>query len=306
MGVRNGQPIVVNPIDGGPAQKAGIQAGDAVLRVNGEDVSRLGLSELTTRLRGDASSSVTLTVQHLNGVSPIDVTLTRQRVAFHPVSSYVLPDSNILDIRLTDFNASATSDLKAALQNASNQRVSGIILDLRDNPGGILDQAVDVASQFMDQGTVVIIRDSEGHERKLEAKSGGLGTKLPLTILVNSGTASAAEVVAGALQANHRATVIGQPTVGTGTVLSTFRLKDGSAILLGTQEWLTPTGQLLKGKGLQPDVAVRLTSQSSVVTPAIGRNMSSDQLQTSGDSQLLSAIKYLTDHPQVETQSRAA
>jgi carboxyl-terminal processing protease len=129
---------------------------------------------------------------------------------------------------------------------------------------------------------------------------------VPLTVLINNGTASAAEIVAGALEQNHRATLVGQATFGTGTVLSTFRLKDGSAILLGTSEWLTPEGQLIKGKGIQPDVPVRLNAQSDILTPTRLKLIGPSQLQDSSDSQLLSAVKYLEEHPEVRTSRRAA
>jgi len=306
LGLRNGQPIIVTPLEGSPAEQAGLKPGDAILRVNGEDVSRLGLQELITRTRGDDGTSITLTVQHLGSDAPEDVTVTRQRIRSRSVTYDVLPDSNVADIRLSQFTGSATNDLKAALKAVTDAHVAGIVLDLRDNPGGVLNQAVDVASQFLSDGTVVVIKEGDGKERRLEAKSGGLATGVPLTVLINNGTASAAEIVAGALEQNHRATLIGQPTFGTGTVLSTFRLKDGSAILLGTAEWLTPQGQLVKGKGIQPDVPVRLTAQSDVLTPTRAKQLPADQLQNSSDSQLLSAVRYLGDHPEVRTDKPAA
>ncbi|HLY65680.1 MAG TPA: S41 family peptidase [Chloroflexota bacterium] len=306
VGLRNGQPIIINPLEGSPAQQAGIMAGDAILRVNGEDVSHSTLPDLMTKLRGDAGTPVTITILHQNSDQPVDVTLTRDRVRIQPVSYYVLPDSNVADIRLSEFTGGATNDLKAALKAVTDAHVSGIVLDLRDNPGGLLNQAVDVASQFLDRGTVVVVKDASGKERKLEAKSGGLATDIPLTVLVNQGTASAAEVVAGALEQNHRATLVGQGTFGTGTVLSTFRLKDGSAILLGTSQWLTPNGQLVKGKGVQPDVPVRLAAQSDVLTPAREKTLTPDAIDASSDSQLVTAVKYLEDHPEVRTGQPAA
>jgi carboxyl-terminal processing protease len=306
VGLRNGQPIIVTPLEDSPALQAGLRAGDAILRVNGEDVSHMGLAELTTRLRGDAGTAVTITVLHQGSDSPVDISLSRERIRARPVSYYVLPDSNVADIRVSSFNGGAANDLKAALKAVTDAHVSGIVLDLRDNPGGVLNQAVDVTSQFLDSGTVAVIKDGDGKERAIQAKPGGIATDVPLTVLVNQGTASAAEIVASALEQNHRATVIGQATFGTGTVLSTYRLKDGSAILLGTQQWLTAERGLLKGKGLQPDVLVRLTTQSEVLTPARERQLSADEIQDSGDSQLLAAIKYLGDHPEVRTAIPAA
>ena len=301
VGLRNGQPIIVQPLEGSPAQQAGLQAGDAILRVNGEDVSRLTLSELMPKLGGNPGTSVSLTVLHRGEDMPVDVTVTRQRVTVHPVSWYVLPDSHVADIKLTSFDNGATRDLQSALKTIQDQHVGGIVLDLRDNPGGILDQAVQVTSEFLDQGTVVISRDKSGKETRYDVKAGGSATNVPLTVLVNNGTASAAEIVAGALAENHRATVVGQTTFGTGTVLSTYRLKDGSAILLGTAEWLTPDGQLIKSKGIQPDVSVRLSAQSDVLTPAREQQLSPAQIDSSSDNQLLAAVQYLQDHPDVHT-----
>ncbi|HEU0166819.1 MAG TPA: S41 family peptidase [Chloroflexota bacterium] len=301
VGLRAGQPIIVQPLDGSPAQNAGLRAGDAIVRINGEDVSHATLQELTTKLRGDAGTTLVMTVQHQDADTPVDVTITRGRIAVQPVSSYVLPDSNVADVRLSDFSGSAATDLQSVLKSLGSQHVAGIVLDLRDNPGGILDQAVQVTSQFMDSGTVAVVKDAGGKESKLDAKPGGEALNVPLTVLVNSGTASAAEIVAGALQENHRATLIGQPTFGTSTVLSTFRLKDGSAILLGTSEWLTPNGEALKGKGIQPNVPVRLTAQSQVLTPAREKSLTADQIASSGDAQLLAAVQYLSQHPEVRT-----
>jgi carboxyl-terminal processing protease len=306
VGLRNGQPIVVAPLEDSPAQQSGIQPSDAILRVGGEDVSHLSLAELGSRLRGDAGTSVTITVLHPGSDSPVDITLSRERIRVRPVSWYILPDSNVADIRISSFNGGAASDLKAALKAVTAAHVSGIVFDLRDNPGGILNQAIDVTSQFLDSGTVAIIKDSSGNQRKLEVKPGGLATDIPLTVLVNQGTASAAEVVASALEQNHRATIIGQATFGTSTVLSTFHLKDGSAILLGTQQWLTPDGSLLTGKGLQPDVPVRLSGQSQVLTPAREKQLSPEDIQDSGDAQLLAAVKYLGEHPEIRTAASPA
>lgn len=306
VGLRNGQPVVVQALEGGPADKAGLKAGDAILRVDGSDVSRFGLPELTTRLRGDLNTSVTMTVLHLGADTPEDVTVTRQRVRTQSVSYHVLPGTNVADVRLSQFSGGAARALQDALRAATDAHVSGIVLDLRDNPGGILDQAVDVASQFLSEGTVVVVKKADGSEQRITAKSGGLATQVPLSVVINGGTASAAEIVAAALEQNHRATLVGQATFGTGTVLSTFRLKDGSAILLGTAQWLTPDGQLVKGKGVRPDVAVHLTSQSDILTPTRASQLSPAQLTASSDSQLLSAVRYLADHPEVKTSKASA
>src|SRR5581483_9406257 len=293
VGVRNGQPVIVAPLEGGPAQRAGLLPGDAIIRVNGDDVTRLTLSELASRMRGEAETQVTLTVVHPGTDREVDIQVTRQRVTPRSVSSQAIPGSDIVDVRLSGFDNETTAQLVEALRALPNGGLAGIILDVRDNPGGLLDQAVDVASQFLSSGTVVLVRDSAGHEQAFEAKPDGAATSVPIVALIDASTASAAEVAVAALQQHHRAFVIGQPSFGTSTVLSTFELNGGSAIMLGSAEWLPPNRTPVKGKGVQPDLAVRLTSDGDLLTPARLKVMDAGQVATSGDSQLLAGVRYL-------------
>ncbi|MDE3078091.1 MAG: S41 family peptidase, partial [Chloroflexota bacterium] len=282
ISVKNEVPVVVAPLDGSPAEKAGLRAGDRIVRIDGQEVSQLGLSEIINRIRGQAGTPVTLTVIHQGSDVLQNVTITRARIIAHPVSSALLPGYGIADIRIAQFSAEAANELKAAIKEAEDARAGGIVLDLRDNPGGILDQAVGSASLFLNQGTVVVIRDRRGHEERRQVQAQGLLTRLPLAVLINGGTASAAEIVAGAMADNHRATLVGQTSFGTGTVLHTFRLKDGSAILLGTSQWLTPDGQTIKDKGIKPAVEVRLPPASNALTPSGEKTMTAEQIAHSG------------------------
>ncbi|HLZ10464.1 MAG TPA: S41 family peptidase, partial [Chloroflexota bacterium] len=167
------------------------------------------------------------------------------------------------------------------------------ILDLRNDPGGLLDQAVHVSSEFLDGGSVVVQQDRSGKQEPINVEPNGVARKEPLAVLVNHGTASAAEIVAGALQDQRRATVIGEQTFGTGTILTEYPLSDGSAILLGVREWLTPNGHSIRRNGITPDHVVAKPLTTSSVVPLGERSMTPDQLAKSGDTQLLDAIKSL-------------
>ena len=189
-----------------------------------------------------------------------------------------------------------TEDLKKALQEVTDQQLTGIVLDLRNNPGGLLQEAVGVSSQFLKDGTVLQERDAEGKVKSIDVEPGGLATDMPLVVLINGGTASASEIVSGALQDAGRATVIGETTFGTGTVLQQYKLSDGSALLLAFEEWLTPKGRVIWHQGIEPDVKVTLPLNVYLVTPNSERSMSADEVKSSEDAQLLRAIEQLTQH----------
>jgi carboxyl-terminal processing protease len=166
-------------------------------------------------------------------------------------------------------------------------------LDLRNNPGGLLEEAVDSASQFLSGGNVLLVKNERGQEKPVRVKAGGEATAIPLVALVNGGTASGAEIMAGALQDAQRARLVGEATFGTGTVLSEFKLSDGSALLLAIEEWLTPAGHVIWHKGIPPDVVVALPAGMSPVFPEDERTMNTEQILHSGDAQLLRALELL-------------
>jgi carboxyl-terminal processing protease len=192
------------------------------------------------------------------------------------------------------FSKGVSQDLKQALTEIRKQGLTGIILDLRNDPGGLLNEAVGVASQFLSNGNVALEQDAQGRTNPIAVQPGGLATTLPVVVLINQGTASGAEIVAGALQVAHRATLVGEQTFGTGTVLNEFKLSDGSVLLLATEEWLTPNGHLIWRQGIVPDVVITLPLNTSLLLPELERNMSSGQLRSSGDQQLLRALVLLT------------
>lgn len=290
----DGQVIIVAPFDGSPAQAAGVKPGDIILKVDGVDMTGLSLSEVVSKVLGPAGTQVTITFQDPLTNATRDVTITRAKITLQNVTWVMLPGTTIADVRLAAFSQGVTNDLQAALKQIQAQGATSIILDLRNDPGGLLNEAVGVTSQFLGTGNVLLVKNAQGQEQAIAVKSGGLAVNIPMVVLVNQGTASAAEIVAGALQDAHRATLIGDTTFGTGTVLNSFSLSDGSQILLATEEWLTPTGRVIWHKGIAPDVSVSLATTISPFMPESGQAMTVAQLQSSGDTQLLEAISTLS------------
>lgn len=296
VSLKNGQPIIVATIDGSPAQKAGLRPGDVIVRVNGQDVSRWTIEQVVTRIRGAPGTTVHLTVIHPGQYTLTEITIVRAEVKVPSVTWHVLPESKMAHIRISQFGEKASEQLLEALQAARQAGVQALIVDVRNDPGGLLDQSINAVSQFLSSGNVLLEQDRSGKRTPYPVKPGGIATAIPLAVLVNGGTASAAEIFAGAIQDNRRGVIIGEHTFGTGTVLSTFTLQDGSAILLGTSEWLTPNGKLIKGNGITPNIVVKLPSDVIPLTPGAESDMTEAQILHSSDTQLLKAIAYLREH----------
>jgi carboxyl-terminal processing protease len=287
---KSGKVVVVAPIEGSPAQKGGLHSGDIILKVDGQPIK--DVLDASTRIRGSIGTSVTLTVESPSGANR-DVTLTRARIKEESVSWRELPGTNIVHLKISSFSEGTATQLENALAAIKAVNAGGIILDLRDNPGGILDEAVGVASGFMRSGNVLLVKDSDGTTRPIPVISANVVTDLPAVLLTNEGTASAAEIVAGALHDAGRAKLVGETTFGTGTVLSQFSLPDGSALLLAVEEWLTPSGKTIWHLGLAPDEVVQLGTDVSPLLPGSEQGLTLDQLKASGDKQLLSALDLL-------------
>lgn len=295
IALREGQPVVLAPIPGAPAEAAGIRAGDIILEIEGRSTAGITFDELARQLRGAEGSRVTLTIRHADGDAPVGVTVERRRVDVPSVSWTLAPGTRIAHIRLSQFAEGAHEELVTALRAARAVGARGLILDLRNNPGGLLHEAVATASEFLAGGVILQVQSRDGTRQQqtdLDG-TGGAATDLPLVVLVNEGSASSAEIVAGALKEHGRAPVLGERTVGTGTVLSTYELSDGSAVLLGTALWLTPNGNALKEQGITPDVPVALPPGATPLRPSEVRALSPEALRASQDRQLLRAVDNL-------------
>jgi carboxyl-terminal processing protease len=293
--MKDGHIVIVAPIDDSPAQKAGLRPGEIILEVAGQDITDLPLNRVVERITGKAGTKVALTLQDPHTGHTRQVTLVRAAIKLHEVTWYRLPGTSIAHVRLASFDAGVTRDLEKALTAIQKEELNGIVLDLRNNPGGLLDEAVGVASQFLASGNVLLAKDAKGQLEHVEVEPGGLATNLPVVVLINEGSASAAEIVAGALQDNHRAQLVGQTTFGTGTVLGEFKLSDGSALLLAIEEWLTPDGHSIWHKGIMPRFVVPLAPEADALLPATERQLTAAQLQASEDRQLLRALELLED-----------
>ena len=292
--LKAGHVVIVVPLDGSPAQRAGLRPGDIILQVNGKNVTGQPLDQVVREVSGPAGTPVTLTILAPASGHTSQITLTRATIEMHDVTWQMLPGTNIVDLRIAGFSHGVNDDLRKALIDIKKGTATGLVLDLRNNPGGLLEEAVDTASQFLAGGNVLLVKNARGTEKPVPVKPGGEATGIPLVTLVNGGTASGAEIVAGALQDAHRARLVGEATFGTGTVLSQFKLADGSALLLAIEEWLTPAGHVIWHKGIKPEVVVALAAGASPIFPETERTMDSEQLHSSHDAQLLRALELLT------------
>jgi carboxyl-terminal processing protease len=289
--IKNNRVVVAAPIDQSPAQRAGLRAGDVIMKVNDQDIAGWPLSRVVEQITGPAGSKVRLTILNSQSGHTREVTITRASIKVHDVTWAPLPGTELAHLRIASFNRNVAKELHEALEQIQAAGMRGIVLDLRNNPGGFLDQAVSVASEFLKGGNVLLVKDSNGHISPEPVRKGGIATGIPLDVLVNQGSASAAEIVAGALRDSRDAVLIGETTFGTGTVLGEFRLTDGSALLLAIQEWLTPKGESFWHKGITPEIAVSLPEDVTPLLPENERKMTREQLQSSSDRQLLRAIE---------------
>jgi carboxyl-terminal processing protease len=290
---RNGLIMVVSPIDGSPAQKAGILPGDIIEKVNGADVGGQPLNQVISHILGPEGTQVTLTIFTPSTNLAKELTLTRAKITIVNVTWQALPGTQIAHLRLTQFAKNSGADLQKALKEIQAQKMTGLILDLRNNPGGLVTEVVTVTSQFLKSGNVFQEKDAAGRIRNIPVTPGGIATTLPMVVLINIGSASGSEITAGAIQDAGRAQLIGETTFGTGTVITSFPLSDGSQLQLAILEWLTPTGRVIWHTGIKPDEEVKLDLNVIPLTPESERTMSAADLQASKDKQLLRAIELL-------------
>ena len=286
----DGRPLIVGVFRGSPAEAADLRTGEIIIAVDGRSTADHDLDEVAGWIRGEAGSTVLVTVQEgIDGV-PRELSIVRAEVAVETVSWTMVPGSTTAVLRLEQFSHGAADALKAALSEIREAGADRIVFDLRGNPGGYVDEAVGVASQFLSGGNVYVQRDADGKETTYEVSPDGSAIDLPLVVLIDGGTASSAEIVSGALQDADRGELIGTTTFGTGTVLGEFVLSDGSALRVGTVEWLTPKGRRIWHEGIVPDVTVERPDDARPVVPDDLRSMTAAQVRDLGDPQLARAL----------------
>ena len=291
---KDGHVVIVAPFDNSPAQRAGLHAGDAVLKVDGKDMTGLPADQVIGKILGPAGTTVTLTIFDPSTSKTFDVTLTRAQITLNNVTWQKLPGTSIAHLRLAGFSQGVSRQVSQALKDMQQQGVTGVIFDLRNNPGGLLSEAVTTASQFLSSGDVLLEQNAQGQVTHVAVHSGGSATQMPMVVLINNGSASASEIVAGAIQDAQRGILVGETTFGTGTVLTQFSLSDGSAMMIAIEEWLTPSGRVIWHKGIVPDQTVTLPANTNGLTPEGERTLTADQLQASTDAQLLSGLHLLS------------
>jgi len=256
--MENGFVKVVSPIDDTPAAQAGLKPNDLIVAIDGESVQGLSLPEAVERMRGPINSAIKLTIKR-EKVDPFDVTLKRAVVKIQSVRSQIY-GSDIGYVRISSFNEQTDSGLQAAmksLRDKAGTKLVGLVLDLRNNPGGLLDQAIAVSDDFLDKGEIVSTRGRRSEEaQRYDAKPGDITSGLPMVVLINGGSASASEIVAGALKDHHRAILLGTRSFGKGSVQTIIQLPGHGAIRLTTARYYTPSGRSIQGEGIQPDIAV--------------------------------------------------
>jgi carboxyl-terminal processing protease len=258
VSMENGLVKVISPIDDTPAAHAGLKPGDLITQLDGQPVQGMTLPQAVDKMRGPVNSDIKLTIRR-KGRDPFDVSLTRATIRIQSVRSHLIGD-DIGYIRVTSFNEQTDVGLNNAIKNLKQQagaKLRGVVLDLRNNPGGLLDQAVAVSDAFLDKGEIVSTRGRRSDDaQRYNARPGDVAAGLPLAVLINGGSASASEIVAGALQDHHRAVLIGTRSFGKGSVQTIIPLPGHGAMRLTTARYYTPSGRSIQAKGIDPDIVV--------------------------------------------------
>ena len=260
---------VVSPIEDTPAYKAGVKAGDQIIKIDGKTTKDISMMEAVKKLRGKKGTKVTITITREGMIKPKNIILTRAEIQVQSVKAKTF-DHNIGYIRISSFNEKTAADLRKALADVKvkSDPMQGLVLDLRNDPGGLFNQAIEVSDMFLRSGVIVSTRGrTKSMETRMQAKDDGAReVTVPMVVLVNEGTASAAEIVAGALQDNGRALIAGTQTFGKASVQTVIRLEDGSALKLTTARYYTPKGRSIQAEGIKPDLIVKLKKPSQDTT----------------------------------------
>lgn len=255
----NGLVKVVSPIDDTPAAKAGIKAGDYITNIDDETVVGMSLNEAVSKLRGKVGTKVKLSIRRLNS-KPIELTIKRQEIKIQSVKSEIKNDE-VSYIRISSFSEDIDQTISEAIEKAKKElknKLLGIVIDVRNNPGGLLDQAVEVSDLFLEKGEIVSTRSrNENDTVKFMATEGDIAKDLPIVVMINEGSASASEILAGALQDHRRAVILGEKSFGKGSVQTVIPLRDFGAMRITTARYYTPSGRSIQAKGIEPDILVK-------------------------------------------------
>lgn len=292
--------IIVAPMLGSPAEAAGILAGDTVQAIDGLEITGMAEWEAISLIRGPSGTTVVLTVIHADSTEPVDISIVRGRINIDSVLWARIPGTDLVHLQLIQFSADSSRELRAALQEIlaeaeNGQPVAGIMFDLRNNPGGFVQEALRIASHFLPEGEIILHeRDARDRITTYRSQGEGLAREIPLVVLINQGSASASEIVSGAIQESGRARLVGMPTVGTGTVLRPFTLSDGSILRLGVTNWLTPDYDLIKGVGVQPNMRIDQPVSTSLVNAFTLAELDERSVRLVEDRQFQAALLWLS------------
>lgn len=264
IAIKNDLLTVISPLSDSPAEKAGVKAGDYIEKINGAETRGLGIGEAVEKIRGPAGTKVVLTVYHKGLTDSQDITITRAKIEIQSVESEIRKENGkkIGYIKMRRFGEDTARNMESIVSDFLTQNVDGIILDVRNNPGGFLETAVDVASLWVPEGKIVVIQEFGGGERQeYQSQSSGRLSDVPTVVLVNGGSASASEIVAGALRDHDLATLVGEKSFGKGSVQEVINMRDNADLKLTIAKWLTPAGHDLNKDGLEPDEKVELKDE---------------------------------------------
>jgi len=256
LGMEDSKLTVISPIKNTPAEKAGIKTNDVIVEIDDQTTKDMTINQAVKLIRGKVGTTVVLTIEREGEAKPLEFKLERAKINIPNVTSEIV-DGDIGYIRLHYFSRGAGEDIKKAVKDLKDQGAKGIIFDLRNNPGGLLDESIDVASAFVESGVIVKIKERKGNEKAHYAK-GGADANIPLVVLVNKGSASASEIVAGAIQDTGRGVIVGETTFGKGSVQEVRRLSDGSGLLVTVAKYFTPKGRSIHKKGVKPDEVIEV------------------------------------------------
>jgi carboxyl-terminal processing protease len=297
-----GMPKIIGVFDGSPAEKAGLKPDDVIVAVDGKRTEDTAIDEVAGWVRGEAGSTVELTVRSGAAGAERTVSIVRADVPVQPVSWTMVPGTTTALIRLEQFSNGAADDMVDTLKTAKADGATRLVIDMRGNPGGYVNEAVGVASQFLSGGLVYSERNAQGDTTEHPVSPGGVAIDLPLVVVVDGNTASSAEIVSGALQDAGRAKVVGETTFGTGTVLGEFDLSDGSALRVGTVEWLTPNGRRIWHEGIAPDVPIALPADVEPLSPESIARLTAAAVGSIDDTQLAKALDVVSTEQVASTR----